>query len=74
MVSIVLVVMVLAYYNYVVGNMVPKYPDDPLVYYFLVMFHILFGMLVWSFIQTIFTDPGQIPIYWGFRVGDPEGR
>jgi len=22
----------------------------------------------------MYTDPGQIPIYWGFRVGDPEGR
>lgn len=58
MVSIVLVVMVLAYYNYVFGNMIPKYPDDPLAYYCLVVFHILFGMLVWSFIQTMFTDPG----------------
>lgn len=22
----------------------------------------------------MFTDPGQIPIYWGFRMGDPEGK
>ena len=35
---------------------------------------VLSVMLVWCFIQTMMTDPGQIPSFWGFRVGDPEGR
>jgi uncharacterized membrane protein YbhN (UPF0104 family) len=32
----------------------------------LVIFHISFFMLVWSMIQAITTDPGRVPIYWGF--------
>jgi hypothetical protein len=83
MVSIVIFIMSLVYYNYVFNTMLPKYLSkpsflsylgDPLAFYFLVVFNILFFMLVWSFLQTMFTDPGQIPTYWGFRVGDPEGR
>jgi len=40
----------------------------------LVFFHIIAFFLLWSFIQTVITDPGEVPIYWGFRVGDPDDR
>ena len=40
----------------------------------LTVFHLLFFMLVWSFIQTMITDPGQVPVFWGFHLGDPEQR
>ena len=26
-------------------------------------------MYLWSYLKTTFTDPGQIPVYWGFRKG-----
>lgn len=26
----------------------------------------------WAVLQTIFTDPGEIPFYWGFRHGDTD--
>ena len=32
----------------------------------LVVFHLLFIMLAWSMIQSIISDPGRVPIYWGF--------
>lgn len=32
----------------------------------LVIFHILFFMLLWSMIKAIISDPGRVPIYWGF--------
>jgi len=25
---------------------------------------------LWSYIKTLATDPGHIPLYWGFRAGD----
>lgn len=81
MVSIVIVMMILAWYNYVFNTMWPKVhgnfslpSEDPISLANLIIFNLLFAMLIWSFLQTMFTDPGQIPIYWGFRVGDPEGR
>ena len=39
---------------------------------FLVGYHVLVVLLSWSFIQTMITDPGQVPPYWGFAMGDSE--
>lgn len=40
----------------------------------LVLFNMNFVMLVWSFLQTMTTDPGQVPVFWGFHLGDPEQK
>jgi hypothetical protein len=32
----------------------------------LVIFHVLFALLLWSMGSSIFSDPGRVPIYWGF--------
>jgi hypothetical protein len=32
----------------------------------LLIFHLLFFMVVWSMVQSIISDPGRVPIYWGF--------
>ena len=74
MVSIVLVVMAFSYYNYCWVTKYPKIFISELDFFFFVTSHLLFTMLIWSFFQTMLTDPGQIPTYWGFRVGDPESR
>lgn len=37
-------------------------------------FHLLFFMLVWSFFQSMTTDPGQVPVFWGFHLGDAENK
>ena len=34
----------------------------------------LFVLLVWAFVQTMTTDPGQVPVFWGFHLGDPEQK
>lgn len=52
----------------------PRVTDSPWVLVMLVTFNILFVMLVWSFLQTMFTDPGQVPVFWGFHLGDPEQK
>lgn len=48
--------------------------DDWRVVLLLGLFHVLFFMLVWSFIQSMTTDPGQVPVFWGFHLGDPENK
>jgi hypothetical protein len=40
----------------------------------LAFFHFLFFMLLWSFFQAMTTDPGQVPVFWGFHLGDPENK
>eukprot|EP01017_Pseudomicrothorax_dubius_P040996 TRINITY_DN6516_c0_g1_i1.p1 TRINITY_DN6516_c0_g1~~TRINITY_DN6516_c0_g1_i1.p1 ORF type:complete len:248 (+),score=25.50 TRINITY_DN6516_c0_g1_i1:257-1000(+) len=31
-------------------------------------------MLGWSLVQTVITDPGKVPLYWGFFLDDPEHK
>lgn len=30
--------------------------------------------MVWALIQTITTDPGKVPLYWGFHFGDKDDQ
>ena len=32
--------------------------------FFLVVYHLVFILLLWSMVQTIRTDPGRVPIQW----------
>ena len=40
----------------------------------LIVFHALFGMLVWSMVQAITSDPGRVPIYWGFFAEENDNQ
>jgi hypothetical protein len=35
-------------------------------------FHYLLIMMLWSLIVTMNTHPGEIPLYWGFYIGDED--
>jgi palmitoyltransferase ZDHHC2/15/20 len=38
------------------------------------VFHGLFCMLVWSFVHSSVSEPGVVPPYWGFYMGDSEHK
>ena len=40
----------------------------------LTIFHLLFILLIWSLVQSMITDPGQVPVFWGFHQGDNEKK
>ena len=40
----------------------------------LVLFHILFALLLTSLYLTSKTNPGSIPLYWGFYIGDQSSK
>ena len=48
--------------------------DNYLVMGMLAFFHLLFLMLLWAFFQSMTTDPGQVPVFWGFHLGDAENK
>ena len=76
MVGLVITVVAIVYYVFVCMTWGPrlKIKNDYLALPILIIFHILAFFLCWSFVQTVITDPGEVPIYWGFRVGDPDNR
>ncbi|KAL4477980.1 hypothetical protein ABPG72_013388 [Tetrahymena utriculariae] len=40
----------------------------------LFFFHVLFFLLLWSMFQSITSDPGKVPLYWGVIMDDPETK
>lgn len=61
-----------SYYLFVYEYLIRLKPS-----YFLpamIVFHIVFGMLLWSMIRSICSDPGRVPIYWGFFLDEKETK
>jgi palmitoyltransferase ZDHHC2/15/20 len=72
-VLLVALVMGTIYYTYV-DLWGPRAKESMGVLAMLIFFNLLFVMLVWSWVQTMTTDPGQVPVFWGFHLGDPEQK
>jgi hypothetical protein len=64
----------LVYYTFVIELYIPMGLELWSVRVILGIFHCLFTMLVWSFFQTMLTDPGKVPPYWGFYMNDSEQK
>jgi len=51
----------------------PRLPESNAIWV-LFFYHIQFALLMISFYQCIMTDPGIVPPYWGFYMGDETKR
>ena len=75
LVGLIVMVILYQYYSYVFWLKPLLAPGED---YFvsriiiLIIFHLLLFMMIWSFIVTMRTIPGFIPLYWGFYIGDEE--
>ena len=47
---------------------------DPICFLYLIYYHVLFGLIIWTVWTTAKSDPGQVPLYWGFYIGDPDSK
>ena len=68
----VLVVILLNWFVFVFMFMLDLKPKPYIV--FLIVFHVFFILLVWSMARSILSDPGRVPIYWGFFAEEAENR
>lgn len=60
------------YFVYVYQFMISLKPDSyPIL---IIVFHLVFGLLIWSMAKSIHGDPGRVPIYWGFFAEESENR
>ena len=54
---------------------IPKISEDPFgSLLFLLYYHTLFILVIWTIYVTSKSDPGQVPLYWGFYIGDPDSK
>jgi len=49
------------------------YEDVPRLCY-LILIHVTLILLLWSFVVTAVTDPGRVPLYWGFFLESGESK
>ena len=40
----------------------------------LFIYHFLIIMLMWTLFMTAYTEPGKVPLYWGFYMGDTDEK
>ena len=74
LIFIIFVIISIEYYTYVFEVMI-KYMNQKnfkLIMTLLTIFHILLLLLLSAFISTMSTNPGEIPLYWGFYIGDDD--
>ncbi|EGR32804.1 hypothetical protein IMG5_070030, partial [Ichthyophthirius multifiliis] len=53
---------------------IDRKPSSFLKIFYLIIFNFFAFMLFWSLLTTMFTDPGRVPLYWGYFLEDPEHK
>ena len=66
--------LILNYIYFVLLIWFPISLKNPLGFVVIFFFNFLFVMATWSTIVTSTSDPGQVPLYWGFYIGDPDSK
>ena len=74
LIGIVFIIMFIEYYAYVFEVMIKNMNQKNFGYILtlLIIFHILLLLVLIAFISTMKTNPGEIPLYWGFIIGDED--
>ena len=57
---------------YIWKNITKEYPL--IGFLFLLYYNVIFILIVWTVYITSKSDPGQVPLYWGFYIGDPDSK
>ena len=74
LILIIFIIICIEYYAYVFEVMI-KYMNQKnfyLIVTLLTIFHILLLFMLFAFVSTMNTNPGEIPLYWGFYIGDDD--
>lgn len=74
LVFVIFIVILSEYYCYIFQIMLPQLSHSNLwvIITLVAIYNLLLGMMIWSFLITMNTHPGEIPLYWGFYIGDDD--
>ena len=74
LIFVIFILIILESYSYIyliiIKNLTIK--NSKILIPTLTIFIILLLLLIWSFITAMNTNPGDIPLYWGFYIGDED--
>ena len=74
LIFLIIIAIIIEYYVFVYEIIIKnlKKKNIKVLITLLIIFHILIILLIISFIKTMTTRPGDIPLYWGFYIGDDD--
>lgn len=75
-IMIVCIATAIVYYIYLVHTVFPNRNNLSVktLLLFVLFFHILLFLMLWAYLITMKTEPGRVPLYWGFYSGDDPGK
>ena len=62
----------LNYIYFFLCTWLPIAEHNKMAWIIIFIFHVLIIMTIWCIYITSTSDPGQVPLYWGFYVGDSD--
>lgn len=68
------VMLVLNYYYFIFSTWLPLAIVHPLSWIIIFVYNFLFIMLIWTLYVTRYADSGEVPLYWGFFLGDSDAK
>jgi palmitoyltransferase ZDHHC2/15/20 len=72
---IFVLLIIINYIYFVVYTWLPLTTKNEYIpYTILTFFHLLLIMVLWTLIKITISEPGQVPIYWGFYFGDSDSK
>jgi len=71
---VILCYIALAYYVFMYKDTLQMPNKTVWTYTHIVLMHTGVFMLLFSFFQTIISDPGKVPLFWGFFLDDPDHK
>ena len=76
LIAIIIIVVIIEYYCYVYETFYLRITPSNMIVNCIVLlfFHILLFLMLLAFHKTLTTQPGSIPLYWGFYIGDEDSK
>lgn len=62
------------YYYFIIYTWLPISIKNYYAWIIIFIFHFSMIMLLWCLFTTHSADPGQVPLYWGFFLGDSDSK
>lgn len=71
---ILLTMIVMNYIYFINYTWLPITLHNQLAWIIIFLFHFILIMAIWTILVTSTSDPGQVPLYWGFYLGDSDSK
>jgi hypothetical protein len=67
-------IIIINYIYFIIFTWLPVSQHNKFAWIIIFLFHLILIMTLWTIFVTSISDAGQVPLYWGFYVGDSDNK